>query len=112
MEGRLLGESPKTGLWCPDSLDIAKAYKIKGIRISSAGEVDKKIKEVLDYNGPVICDVVTPKWQLIIPRIASEKKPDGTLVSKPYEDLFPFLEKEELDSNMIAKIQTKKVKKL
>lgn len=107
MEGRLMGESPKTGLWCPDSLDIAKAYKIKGVRISSTNEIDSKIKEVLNYPGPVICDVLTPHWQIIIPRIASERKADGSFVSKPYEDLFPFLDREELLENMLTK-QSKK----
>lgn len=105
MGGRLMGESPKTGLWCPDSLAIAKAYKIKGVRIDSVGILDGKIKEVLNYRGPVICDVITPKWQLIIPRIASFRKPDGSFESRPYEDLFPFLDKEELMSNMIVKRQ-------
>lgn len=100
MEGRLFGEGPESGVWCPDSLKIAKAYGIKGIRIDSIVGIEEKIQEVLDYDGPVICDVMTPEWQLIIPRVSSEKKPDGTLVSKPYEDMFPFLEREELLKNM------------
>jgi acetolactate synthase-1/2/3 large subunit len=39
--------------------------------------------------------VITPYWQLLIPRTASEKRPDGTLVPKPYEDMFPFLDRKE-----------------
>jgi acetolactate synthase-1/2/3 large subunit len=102
MEGRLFAEGPETGVWCPDSLKIAEAYGIKGIRINSVDEVDEKIKEVLDFDGPVICDVMTPEWQLIIPRIASEKLADGTLISKPYEDMFPFLPREEFLDNMLV----------
>ncbi len=102
MEGRLFGESPETGVWCPDSLKIARAYGIKGVRISKVSEVESKIKEVMEYDGPVICDVMTPEWQLIIPRISSEKMADGTLVSRPYEDMFPFLERKELIKNMIV----------
>ncbi|MFH1541255.1 MAG: thiamine pyrophosphate-binding protein [Elusimicrobiota bacterium] len=102
MEGRLFGEGPETGVWCPDSLKIADAYGIKSVRINSVEEVESKIKEVMDYNGPVICDVMTPEWQLIIPRISSEKKPDGTMISKPYEDMFPFLDREILEKEMIA----------
>jgi acetolactate synthase-1/2/3 large subunit len=102
MEGRLFGEGPDSGVWCPDSLKIAQAYGIKGVRIDSVDEVDKKIKEVLDHDGPVICDVMTPEWQLIVPRVSSVKKPDGTLVSKPYEDMFPFLDRKELEENMVA----------
>lgn len=103
MGGRLMGESPKTGLWCPDSLKIAKAYGMKGVRVEKVSDVDKKIKEVLNYKGPVICDVMTPEWQLIIPRISSEKKPDGTLVSKPYEDLYPFLDRQEFEQTQMIK---------
>lgn len=102
MEGRLFGESPRTGVWCPDSLKIAQAYGIKGVRISKVEEVDTKLKEVMEYDGPVVCDVMTPEWQLIIPRISSEKMPDGTLVAKPYEDMFPYLPREELRENMVA----------
>ena len=102
MEGRLFGEGPETGVWCPDSLKIANAYGIKGVRINSVKEVESKIKEVLDSECPVICDVMTPEWQLIIPRISSDKKPDGTLISKPYEDMFPFLDRKVLKKEMIA----------
>ena len=96
MEGRFIGESPDSGLWCPDALEIAKAYGIKGIRINNATELDEKIKEVLAHDGPVICDVMSPEWQELQPKIASEKLADGTMVSKPYEDLAPFIDRQEL----------------
>ena len=96
----MLGTGPESGVWCPDSLAIAKAYGIKGVRIAHADEVDKKIKEVLDFDGPVICDVMTPEWQLIVPRVASEKNAEGKLVQRPYEDMFPYLDAEELAKNM------------
>jgi acetolactate synthase-1/2/3 large subunit len=46
---------------------------------------------------------MTPEWQLIVPRVTSEKGADGRLVSRPYEDMFPFLPSEELSANMIVK---------
>ena len=100
MEDRLVGEGPDTGVWCPDSLEIAKAYGIKGVRIDSVENMEEKIREVLAYDGPVICDVMTPEWQLLIPRVASDKLPDGTLVSREYEDMFPYLPAEEVAENM------------
>ncbi len=102
MEGRMFGEGPESGVWCPDSLRIAEAYGIKGVRIDSPVDIESKIDEVLMHDGPVICDVMTPKWQLLMPRVASDKLPDGTLVSRKYEDMFPFLPEEELKRNMIA----------
>ena len=102
MEDRFVGEGPNSGVWCPDSLEIAKAYGLKGVRISSVEEIDEKLDEVFAYDGPVICEIMTPEWQLLIPRISSEKMPDGTLVSHNYEDMFPFLPKEEVKKNMSA----------
>jgi acetolactate synthase-1/2/3 large subunit len=102
MDDRFIGESPKTGVWCPDSLEIAKAYGIKGIRISNKDEIEDKIKTVLDYSGPVVCDVMTPEWQLLIPRVSSDKLPDGSLVSREYSDMFPYLPREEYQENMVA----------
>lgn len=101
MEDRFVGESPATGVWCPDALKVAESYEIKGVRIY-VEEVDKKIEEVLNYDGPVICEVMTPEWQMLIPRVASDKLPDGTLRSRDYEDMFPYLHEDELKRNMVA----------
>jgi acetolactate synthase-1/2/3 large subunit len=34
---------------------------------------------------------------------ASMRKEDGTMVSKPLEDMFPFLDRKEFLSNMLIK---------
>ena len=39
---------------------------------------------------------------MLIPRIASEKMLDGTLKSRNYEDMFPYIPKDELNNLMIA----------
>ena len=104
MQGRFMGESPKTGLLIPDILKIADAYGILGMTINNTSQVEKKVEQVLSYKGPVLCDVKSPQWQLVIPRISSSRQPDGSMISRPYEDLFPFLDPEELKSNMIAEL--------
>jgi acetolactate synthase-1/2/3 large subunit len=35
------------------------------------------------------------------PRVASVIRPDGSMASRPLEDLFPFLDREELKQNML-----------
>jgi acetolactate synthase-1/2/3 large subunit len=37
------------------------------------------------------------------PRLQSYQRPDGSFVSKPLEDLFPFLPRKEFLANMIVK---------
>ncbi len=106
MEDRFIGEGPESGVWCPDAMKIAEAYGIKGIRIENVDEVEAKIREALEYRGPVVCEVMTPAWQLLIPRIASDKLPDGTLRSRNYEDMFPYLPEDEVRANMVAEQDT------
>ena len=40
--------------------------------------------------------------QTFAPKVIAERLPDGTLVSKPLEDMFPFLDREEFAENMIG----------
>jgi acetolactate synthase-1/2/3 large subunit len=53
--------------------------------------------------GPVILEVMCPHNQEIIPTASSMKKEDGQMVSKPLEDMYPFLDREEFYKNMIIK---------
>ncbi len=101
--GRFIGESSISGVSFPDSQKIADAYGIKFVRVSNNSQLDKTLDDVLEFDGPVICEIMTPRNQLIIPTVASEKKDDGTMVSKPLEDMYPFLERDEFKKNMIVK---------
>jgi len=51
----------------------------------------------------VVCDVNVLPDEVRAPRLQSHQKPDGSFVSKPLEDLFPFLPREEFLANMIVK---------
>ncbi|MFA6489910.1 MAG: thiamine pyrophosphate-binding protein [Candidatus Micrarchaeia archaeon] len=92
--GRLAGESPKTGMSCPDTEKIAAAYGIKFLRASKVSELDGAIKQALETEGPVICEVKTPELQLVIPRVSSEKGADGKMISHPFDDMYPNLGRE------------------
>ena len=61
----------------------------------------KKIKEVLNNNDPVICEVKLDPSFGFVPKASSTKLPDGTFVSRPLEDMWPFLSRKELKENMI-----------
>lgn len=100
MNDRFVGEGPNTGVWCPDSKKIAQAYDMPFYRIENVNQIDSVLNDVFSNKGPVLCEVMTPEWQLLIPRITSEKMPDGSLVAHDYEDMYPFLPREELKENM------------
>lgn len=100
MEGRLFGESSETGLSTPSLKKVAELYNIKYMSISHLYEMEDKIKELISYKGAVILEVMTPSNQLLIPRVASKKLDDGKIISMPYDDMFPFLEREEYEKNI------------
>ena len=48
-----------------------------------------------------MCDVHIIPDEVRMPRVTSVQRADGSFVSKPLEDLWPFLGREEFESNML-----------
>ena len=99
-ESRLFGESKTSGISFPDTLKVAEAYGIKAIRIDNYENLPKVIDDVLSYDGPVVCDVIVPREQSIIPTVGSKVNDDGSMTSRPLEDMVPFLDRDEYRSNL------------
>lgn len=91
-----------SGMSIPDVRRVAESYGIKTMSIRRPGELAAGIKKALAAKGPVLCDVAVEPWLETAPRISSFVKPDGSIVSKPLEDLWPFLDREEFKANMMV----------
>jgi len=103
-EGRFIGTDKTSGVSFPDVEKIATAYGIKYFRAADSASLDDVIEEVLNYPKAVICEVMCLRDQEIVPTVSSYKKEDGTMVSRPLEDMYPFLDREELKKEMIVKV--------
>ncbi|MCF8177623.1 MAG: thiamine pyrophosphate-binding protein [Sulfuritalea sp.] len=101
--GRLAGEGPDSGVSFPDFVAVANAFGIPARRLASADFPDR-LNEVLTMDGPCLCDVVLDEAQGFEPRMSSRKLDDGSIVTPPLEDMFPFLDRDELAANMIDPI--------
>ncbi len=99
--GRLVGESPASGVSFPDYVAVAKAYGLKSTRID-AGNYQRAIREALEEEGPVVCEVFVDPKQQFEPKLSSRALADGRMVSSPLEDLAPFLDRDELAENMLV----------
>ncbi len=100
-EGRLVACDPSSGLALPDTCAIAVAYGLKHMKIEDQQNLRERVADVLAGDGPFLCEVMTDPGLLTSPRLSSEVRPDGSIVSKPMEDLWPFLERKEFYENMI-----------
>ncbi|MEN6622316.1 MAG: thiamine pyrophosphate-binding protein [Smithella sp.] len=101
--GYYTGSESSSGVSIPNMLKIAQAYGIPVEQVENHKELKQKIEAVLQRKGPVLCEVVTDPHEKLYPKAFSEKKPDGSIVSRPLEDLNPFLPREEFYKNMIIK---------
>jgi acetolactate synthase-1/2/3 large subunit len=97
----IIGCDKATGQTLPDVRKVAEAYGIRTDIITSQDNLAAEIQRVLDTPGPVVCDVHIVLDETRQPRLSSTQKPDGSFVSKPLEDLWPFLSREEFLENMI-----------
>jgi acetolactate synthase-1/2/3 large subunit len=98
--GDLVACDPSSGLTLPDTLKIANAYGLKIFRLSDPRRLYENLKKVFCSDGPVVCEVMANPGLVTQPRVASDVRADGRVVSKPMEDLWPFLNREEFRANM------------
>ena len=98
-----IGCDSRTGLTVPDMSRVAAAYNIPCVVIPDQRNLREDVRKVLAMDGPVVVDVHVIPDEVRAPRLQSYQKPDGSFVSKPLEDMFPFLPREEFLSNMIVK---------
>lgn len=101
--GRELGTDPASGVSFPSTEKIAAAYGIPFHKVSDPALLDTALDQLMAVSGPMILEVMCPQNQEVIPTASSKKLPDGRMVSKPLEDMYPFLDRAEFLANMMVK---------
>lgn len=99
--GARFGESSASGLGLPDMVAVARAFGLTAERVATLSELPAAISRMLSSDGPALLDIVMDPEQVFSPKVIAEKLPDGRLVSKPLEDMFPWLDRAELADNML-----------
>jgi acetolactate synthase-1/2/3 large subunit len=97
--GKLVGESPASGISFPDMVKLATAYDLPAIHIDSARDFTS-LAGFLAAPGPGLCQVHLNPAQEFEPRLKSRQLPDGTMVSPNLEDMYPFLDPAEVEANL------------
>lgn len=98
----MVGFEPSNGVEMPNLRKIAEAYGFRYVGINSFSECASLIPVVLTGSDAVFCEVFIDKTQNFEPKLASKRLEDGRMVSSPLEDMYPFLDPNELADNMIS----------
>jgi acetolactate synthase-1/2/3 large subunit len=96
--GRMTGESTSSGVSFPDMVRIAEAYGIPSMRLNRVSQFAEVVRR-MDAPGPLLVEVMLDAAQEFEPRVRSKRLDDGTIVSPPLEDMYPFLSPEEMAQN-------------
>ena len=91
----------QSGVEVPDFVKVAEAFGLPAVRISANSELADKIQQVLDMTGPVVCEVDCTENYTFAPKLSARKLPDGTMISPSLEDMYPFLDRKEMEENTI-----------
>ncbi len=98
--GNLVAVDPSSGVSFPSFEKVADTFALSYVKLENHDDINKKILQTLSCDGPVICDIKMAPTQPLLPKVFSEKLEDGTMVSKPLEDMYPFLDRQEFLDNM------------
>jgi acetolactate synthase-1/2/3 large subunit len=99
-----IGCDRRTGQSLPDICSVARAYGLPTDVIRDQSNLPAEIQRVLNRPGPLVCDVHAIRDEIRMPRLSSVQLADGSFVSRPLEDLWPFLDRGEFRSNMLVSV--------
>jgi acetolactate synthase-1/2/3 large subunit len=93
-EGRMEACGP-IGYNPPNFIDIVNAYKIPTMIVDDGSDYEKvreQIREFLNHKGPIVMDLNCHEYHNYNPKIIGWET--------PIEDMYPYLDEEEFNSNM------------
>jgi len=95
-ESRITGSSSSSGISFPSFEKISSAFEMKYFRINNLDQLNKAMDIHANSKDAVLFEIIMDPEQKYLPRLATSKLADGTLVSPPLEDLDPLLPVEKL----------------
>lgn len=101
-KGNYVGEGPMSGITFPDTKKIVEAYDINYYKIESMSDLNNLWDNIFEETKPIVIEVILCEDQEVYPTNAAQIRPDGVMVSKPLEDMYPFLDRDEFNSTMIV----------
>lgn len=95
-DGHYVASEEGSGLTMPSLSRIANAYGIRTFVAKDNNEMCDILQQVLESDGTVLCELMVLPEETVSPRTKSIQLKDGSMISKPLEEMWPFIEKNEL----------------
>lgn len=99
--GVMVGCDAESGVGMPDFEKVAKAFGYQHKRCDTNDQADECIKWLFEAEGNVFLEVTQDYDDAYEPKLKSRLLPDNTFATPALHDMFPFIDKEELDSYIL-----------
>ncbi len=100
-KGRIMGADKNSGLSFPDYKKIALSHNMSYTKITNHKNLKNKISKVLSSSKTMICELIMNPDEEQIPKAINRRDKSGKSIPTEFEDMYPFLPREELNSNKI-----------
>ena len=98
-DGRIMGADKRSGISFPNYKKIAESHKFNYFKIKSNKKLKNSLKKIISSKGASICELVMDPNEEQIPKATNKRTSEGKTVPTKLEDMYPFLSKQELNSN-------------
>lgn len=98
---RLIGSTPETGVSFPSFEKLAGSFDIPYFKIADHYGIAEKLVNIISFSGPTFCELIMDQDEVQGPRCINRVGADGKKTQTPIEDMFPFLDIGEIQSNML-----------
>jgi acetolactate synthase I/II/III large subunit len=102
-KNKYIGSSEKNGVSLPEIKKIANSYNLKYSQIRNNREINSKLSKILNNDKAEIIEVRLDPTKHLYPKLTSQIRQDGTMITSPLEDLYPFLDRKIFLKNMLIK---------
>ena len=96
-DSRVAGSTTSSGISFPDFGKLADLFSFEHVLLEKGNDWEAQLTDGLKSNSAVLFEVIMNPEQKYLPRLATSKLSDGTLISPPIEDLDPLLELSDLE---------------
>ena len=96
-QGKYIGCTPDSGVSFPDFAKVAHTFGFDYMRCETNAEVDIRVKAMLDSHKRVLLEVMQAFDDPVTPKVMSRLDENGKMLSPALHDMYPFLEKDEIE---------------
>jgi len=95
------GSDSGSGVILPAIKKIAELYNLKYYCIKNNNEIVNTVTEIMNDEAAALCEILIDSSFEEIPKAMTKVAADGSLSSSLLEDLYPFIDKDELNKWML-----------